>query len=110
MKVTLSAIKADVGSIGGHTRPSDKMMEIVKERLAAEKGRLLIDFYIDYTGDDIRLIMSPKGIFGAFRLQSSGGEKQEMRSPAETRERMDLYRKEMADFTAFLIKKFLHQT
>ena len=58
MKVTLSAIKADVGSIGGHTRPSDKMMEIVKERLAAEKGRLLIDFYIDYTGDDIRLIMS----------------------------------------------------
>ncbi len=26
MKVTLSASKADVGSIGGHTRPSDEML------------------------------------------------------------------------------------
>ena len=25
--LTLSAIKADVGSIGGHTRPSDSMIE-----------------------------------------------------------------------------------
>ncbi|MGH9779603.1 MAG: fructose 1,6-bisphosphatase, partial [Candidatus Acidiferrales bacterium] len=27
MKVTFSVIKADVGSIGGHTRPSDAMMD-----------------------------------------------------------------------------------
>jgi hypothetical protein len=26
MKVTLSVIKADVGSIGGHTRPSEAMV------------------------------------------------------------------------------------
>jgi fructose 1,6-bisphosphate aldolase/phosphatase len=35
MKVTVSAIKADIGAIGGHTRPSDKLIEgvnkVVKE-------------------------------------------------------------------------------
>ena len=30
MKVTFSAIKADVGSIGGHTRPSERMLNRVK--------------------------------------------------------------------------------
>ncbi|MGH9978318.1 MAG: fructose 1,6-bisphosphatase, partial [Nitrososphaeraceae archaeon] len=26
MKVTVSAIKADIGAIGGHTRPSDELL------------------------------------------------------------------------------------
>ena len=34
MKVTLSIIKADVGSIGGHTRPSERMLQTVRTRLA----------------------------------------------------------------------------
>ena len=36
MRITLSAIKADVGSIGGHPRPSGEMMEAV--RSAAERA------------------------------------------------------------------------
>gem|GEM_PF-4470042 len=31
--LTISAIKADVGSIGGHTRPSQAMLQIAQERL-----------------------------------------------------------------------------
>jgi hypothetical protein len=34
MKVTFSVIKADVGSIGGHTKPSDAMVAAVREKLA----------------------------------------------------------------------------
>ena len=58
MKVTLSAIKADVGSIGGHTRPTERMVAEVKRRVAAAVGDLLIDGMVTYTGDDIALIMS----------------------------------------------------
>ena len=44
MRTTLSIIKADVGSIGGHTRPSDAMLASVRAgvRGAIERG-LLID-------------------------------------------------------------------
>ena len=30
MKITVSAIKADIGAIGGHTRPSDELLNSVK--------------------------------------------------------------------------------
>ena len=33
MAITISLIKADVGSIGGHTRPSAKMIDIVKAEI-----------------------------------------------------------------------------
>jgi fructose 1,6-bisphosphate aldolase/phosphatase len=36
MKITLAVIKADVGSIGGHTRPSERMLQTVRARLDAE--------------------------------------------------------------------------
>lgn len=58
--ITLSVIKADVGSIGGHTRPSDEVLKTVKDFVVAHgigKG-LLIDSYIGYTGDDIHVLMS----------------------------------------------------
>ena len=59
MKATLSIIKADVGSIGGHTRPSERMLEIVRTRLGdAIRRRLLLDGIVTYTGDDIAIIMS----------------------------------------------------
>lgn len=61
MKVTFSVIKADVGSIGGHTRPSEAMVEAVAERMRNACGGpapLLIDGLVTYTGDDIALIMS----------------------------------------------------
>ena len=58
MLVTLSAIKADVGSIGGHTRPTERMLDEVKRRVAAATGSLLIDGTVTHTGDDIALLMS----------------------------------------------------
>ncbi len=60
MKLTITAIKADVGSIGGHTRPSDKMLQVVN-KVIKERGissGLLIDRYVGYTGDDIHILMT----------------------------------------------------
>lgn len=58
MRVTLSAIKADVGSVGGHTRPTERMLATIREMMAAQIGKLLIDGMVTYTGDDIALLMS----------------------------------------------------
>jgi len=55
-KITLSIIKADIGSIGGHIKPSQKLLEAV-ENYIKEKGRgLIIDYYIGHTGDDIAIL------------------------------------------------------
>jgi fructose 1,6-bisphosphate aldolase/phosphatase len=57
--ITLSVIKADVGSTGGHTRPSETMLEAVRRRVREAIGRkLLIDGIVTYTGDDIAITMS----------------------------------------------------
>ena len=56
--LTLSAIKADVGSLGGHTRPSAEMMDTARTRLArANEEGILIDYDVTHTGDDICLLM-----------------------------------------------------
>jgi fructose 1,6-bisphosphate aldolase/phosphatase len=56
--LTLTAIKADVGSIGGHTRPSARMMELSRNHLAQAVDQALItDFDVTHTGDDICLLM-----------------------------------------------------
>jgi fructose 1,6-bisphosphate aldolase/phosphatase len=58
MKVTISVIKADTGSIGGHNKPSDAMMEKAKERVSEAIGNgLLTDGRVTFTGDDIALTM-----------------------------------------------------
>src|SRR6476469_11009104 len=59
MEITLSAIKADIGAIGGHTRLSDRLVEGVK-KVVKENAKLLIDYYIGYTGDDVHIIMTHK--------------------------------------------------
>lgn len=59
MKVTLSAIKADVGSIGGHTRPSDEMLDAVRSALQEQiNNGTVIDGLVTYTGDDIAIIFT----------------------------------------------------
>jgi fructose 1,6-bisphosphate aldolase/phosphatase len=58
MRITLSAIKADIGGIGGHTRPSDEIFEEVKGHINSKAKDLLTDYYVGYTGDDIHIIMS----------------------------------------------------
>lgn len=59
MRITLSLIKADVGSIGGHTRPSQRMLAAVRDDVdRAVREGTLIDGYVSYTGDDIAILMS----------------------------------------------------
>jgi fructose 1,6-bisphosphate aldolase/phosphatase len=58
MRITVSAIKADIGGIGGHTRPSEELLGTVRNFVSKNSKGLLIDYYIGYTGDDIHLIMT----------------------------------------------------
>ncbi len=69
MKVTISVIKADVGSVGGHTMPSAAMYAKAKALVAEQvKGGMLIDGMVTYTGDDLALIMSHTHGTGAARV------------------------------------------
>ena len=67
LRITISVIKADVGGIGGHTRPSDALLNAVRNTVKpqvrkVDKG-LLIDSYIGFCGDDIHIVMThTKGV------------------------------------------------
>ncbi|MBI4130144.1 fructose 1,6-bisphosphatase [Candidatus Roizmanbacteria bacterium] len=58
MKLTLSLIKADIGGVGGHSKPSIKLLESVKDFISSKGIKLLIDHRIFHTGDDIAILMS----------------------------------------------------
>ena len=59
MKTTISILKADVGSIGGHTKPSARMIASVEnDAQQAVKQGMLLDSFVSHTGDDIAIIMS----------------------------------------------------
>ncbi len=58
MKTTVSVIKADIGSVGGHVAPSQGLLRTV-EKHVREKGKgFLIDSYVSYTGDDVAILMT----------------------------------------------------
>lgn len=56
MKITLSLIKADIGSIGGHIKPSQAVIDRVREVVKNNKD--IINHHIFHTGDDIAILMS----------------------------------------------------
>jgi fructose 1,6-bisphosphate aldolase/phosphatase len=61
-KITISAIKADVGSIGGHTQPSRSMVNeawMILKKL--KDGGTIFDFDVTFTGDDLCLLMIHSG-------------------------------------------------
>jgi fructose 1,6-bisphosphate aldolase/phosphatase len=58
MRTTITVIKADVGSIGGHTLPSVELLEIVREHVRDAHRRLLVDSFVSHTGDDIAIAMT----------------------------------------------------
>ena len=58
MKLTLSVIKADVGSIGGHIAPSKRLLEAVRTHVHDKGAGLVIDFDVSHTGDDIAILMT----------------------------------------------------
>ncbi|MDO8269103.1 MAG: fructose 1,6-bisphosphatase [Candidatus Levybacteria bacterium] len=63
---TVSAIKADVGSPGGHMRPGDDMIEIARTSVEdATKNGLLVDGWVSHTGDDTCLLMVHRKGVGA---------------------------------------------
>lgn len=63
MKITITAIKADVGSIGGHLTPGNELFNAVKEFISKKGKDLVIDYYISSTGDDISILMThTKGV------------------------------------------------
>uniref|UniRef100_A0A7C2FEW3 Fructose-1,6-bisphosphate aldolase/phosphatase n=1 Tax=Thermosphaera aggregans TaxID=54254 RepID=A0A7C2FEW3_9CREN len=60
-KITLSVIKADVGSIAGHHMPHPDQLAAATKILAEAKQKdVIIDFYVTHVGDDIQLIMTHK--------------------------------------------------
>ena len=59
MRTTLSLIKADVGSIGGHVAPSQHLIQTVRAYVAeACSDHLISDYYVLTAGDDIGLLMA----------------------------------------------------
>lgn len=65
MRMTLTVIKADVGSIGGHICPSERLLEGVRGHVSVAGKDLLIDHKISFTGDDIAILMSHRHGVGA---------------------------------------------
>jgi len=58
MKTTLSIIKADIGSIGGHIRPSERLIAEVRNYVGTKGKGFITDFFISHTGDDIAILFS----------------------------------------------------
>jgi fructose 1,6-bisphosphate aldolase/phosphatase len=58
VQITLSLIKADIGSIGGHLAPSRRLLDAVRAEVGAHVPDPLIDFHIGHTGDDIAILMT----------------------------------------------------
>lgn len=58
MNLTLSVIKADIGSIGGHIQPSHQLFQTVQKHVAMHGKGLIVDSYLSYTGDDIAILMT----------------------------------------------------
>lgn len=58
MRTTLSVIKADIGSIGGHIKPSHQLLERTGEFVINNNKGLIDDIYVSHTGDDIALLFA----------------------------------------------------
>src|SRR5512143_4018618 len=58
MKLTLSVIKADIGSVGGHIAPSQRLLETVEHHVRQNGIGFLKDSYVSYTGDDVAILMT----------------------------------------------------
>ena len=59
-KITLSIIKADIDSIGGHIKPSQELLQSVADYVKTYGKDLLIDSYVSHTGDDIAILTTHK--------------------------------------------------
>ena len=63
MKTTISVIKADIGSVGGHAIPSQKLLYTINDYISINSKGVLNDYKIFHTGDDIAILMAhAKGV------------------------------------------------
>ena len=58
MRLTLSVIKADVGSVGGHLSPSQSVVDTVRQTMHERKKGLLLDYCVGSTGDAVAILMT----------------------------------------------------
>lgn len=58
MKTTISVIKADLGAIGGHIKPSRALLDAVENHIKSKSKGLAIDWRITFTGDDIAILLT----------------------------------------------------
>lgn len=65
MRITLSVIKADIGSIGGHIAPSQELLETVRAHVRERGAGLLLDSWISHTGDDVAILSAHEHGVGA---------------------------------------------
>lgn len=56
MKITLTAVRVDLGAVGGHLQPSEKIVSAVRDCIKEKTDDLLIDCWVDFTGDDISIL------------------------------------------------------
>jgi fructose 1,6-bisphosphate aldolase/phosphatase len=89
MATTLSIIKADVGSIGGHVAPSEPLVETVSRHVARGLGGLFSDYYLATTGDDISILMVHKRGVGDEEIHRLAWDA--FRAGTETAKRQGLY-------------------
>lgn len=60
-RITISIIKADVGSLAGHHVVHPELLEVAKKRLEKAKlDGLILDYFVCNCGDDLELIMTHK--------------------------------------------------
>jgi fructose 1,6-bisphosphate aldolase/phosphatase len=58
MRTTLSLIKADVGSIGGHLKPSAALVGAIEAHVRRGGKDLILDLFVGHTGDDVSILMT----------------------------------------------------
>jgi fructose 1,6-bisphosphate aldolase/phosphatase len=56
-RTTLTLGKADIGSIGGHIKPGERLMQVVKDFIGRHGKRIVTDYYVSHTGDDIAILL-----------------------------------------------------
>jgi fructose 1,6-bisphosphate aldolase/phosphatase len=56
MKTTLTAVRVDLGAVGGHLQPSELLVSSVRASVEEKTGNLLIDCWVNFTGDDITIL------------------------------------------------------
>ncbi|HLH86608.1 MAG TPA: fructose-1,6-bisphosphate aldolase/phosphatase [Thermoplasmataceae archaeon] len=57
MKTTISHIKADIGSLPGHTTVFEPVIQEVRRYVSEHAESLISDFYVSSVGDDIQITM-----------------------------------------------------